>query len=109
MDLLLVGTSIAQIFDYLLTTIVLLPWAQWDNKEDDEVVKEAYSRFMVKAKTLTKRSGHYYPFVYMNYADQEQDVYAGVGKENRKKLKKIQKKYDPEGIFDRLQPGYFKI
>jgi hypothetical protein len=38
-----------------------------------------------------------------------QDVFAGYGEENRGKMKEIQRKYDPEGIFDRLQPGYFKV
>jgi hypothetical protein len=28
---------------------------------------------------------------------------------NHAKLKKVQKKYDPQGVFEKLQPGYFKL
>ena len=47
--------------------------------------------------------------MYQNYADCEQDVFAGYGKENWDRLRGIQKKYDPEGVFSKLQPGYFKV
>ena len=45
----------------------------------------------------------------MNYASQDQDVFAGYGTNNKRKLKRIQREYDPEGVFARLQPGYFKL
>ncbi|KAF7920512.1 hypothetical protein EAE99_008125 [Botrytis elliptica] len=48
-------------------------------------------------------------FIYMNYASEEQDVFGGYGEVNEKKLRDIQRKYDPEGVFKRLQPGYFKL
>jgi hypothetical protein len=50
-----------------------------------------------------------HPFIYMNYAAQDQDVFAGYGKKSLARLKTIQKKYDPTGVFKRLQPGYFKL
>jgi hypothetical protein len=92
-----------------LFVIVMLSWGQWDNAEDDEVVKAAYEKFEAKSTHLIKEKGLYHPWIYMNYANEKQDPYAGVGEVNRKKLKEIQKKYDPKGIFDKLQPGYFKI
>jgi hypothetical protein len=53
--------------------------------------------------------GLYHPFTYQNYAGPGQDVFASYGAENRMRLLKIQQKYDPEGVFSRLQPGYYKV
>jgi hypothetical protein len=44
-----------------------------------------------------------------NYAGAAQDVFAGYGEKNRERLRDIQSKYDPEGVFSRLQPGGFKL
>jgi len=64
---------------------------------------------MGRAVTLGKEMGLHHPYIYQNYAAKHQDVYAGYGSENRKRLREIQKEYDPEGVFSRLQPGYFKV
>jgi FAD/FMN-containing dehydrogenase len=45
----------------------------------------------------------------MNYASQFQDVVASYGKENQERLKRVARKYDPTGVFQRLVPGYFKL
>jgi hypothetical protein len=49
------------------------------------------------------------PFIYQNYATADQDVFRRYGEENLQKLVEIHQKYDPQGIFTRLQPGYFKL
>jgi hypothetical protein len=36
-------------------------------------------------------------------------VFWGYGEENLEKLKAVSKKYDPSGVFEKLQPGYFKL
>lgn len=45
----------------------------------------------------------------MNYASAGQDVLKGYGAENYDRLKKIAEKYDPDEVFQRLMPGYFKV
>jgi len=50
-----------------------------------------------------------HPYIYQNYATKGQDVFAGYSVENQARLKSIQKEVDPEGVFTRLQPGYFKL
>ena len=42
-------------------------------------------------------------------AMQSQDVFGGYGEENRKRLIAISERYDPRGVFQRLQPEYFKL
>ncbi|KAL6711710.1 hypothetical protein ACN47E_004644 [Coniothyrium glycines] len=48
-------------------------------------------------------------YVYMNYASPYQDVISSYGAGNKQRLKKIAAIYDPTAVFQRLQPGYFKL
>ncbi|KAK1634115.1 FAD binding domain-containing protein [Colletotrichum phormii] len=69
----------------------------WSNEEDDDAI---YS---------FTRGGVANDYIYMNYAAQFQDVISGYGADNKAKLKSIAKKYDPKEVFQKLQPGYFKL
>jgi hypothetical protein len=82
---------------------------QWHNAEDDAAVQDAFTNFMGKSISMAKDMGLHHPWIYQNYANISQDVFAGYGEENRQRLRDIQEKYDPERVFARLQPGYFKI
>ena len=82
---------------------------RWSRPEDDLVMSIAGSNIVDRAVVLAKEMDLHHRYIYQNYANISQDVFGGYGEDNRKKLKKIQKKYDPEGIFSRLQPGYFKL
>ena len=48
-------------------------------------------------------------YIYMNYASQFEDVIKSYGAANKAKLKSIEQKYDPQAVFQTLQPGYFKL
>lgn len=48
-------------------------------------------------------------WLYMNYADPDQDVFGSYGIDNVNFLKKVAAKYDPEEVFQKLCPGGFKI
>jgi hypothetical protein len=45
----------------------------------------------------------------MNYASEYQDVLQSYGKENYEKAERVAKKYDPRGVFQTLNMGYFKF
>ncbi|KAI1323747.1 hypothetical protein F5Y16DRAFT_403080 [Xylariaceae sp. FL0255] len=49
------------------------------------------------------------PWLYLNYANPEQEVLQSYGPENLDKMRKVASKYDPYGVFQRLCPGGFKI
>ena len=66
-------------------------------------------RFTDRATAMGKEKGVYHEYKYMNYASKNQDVFAGYGVENRRRLREIQLKYDPKDVFHRLQAGYFKV
>jgi hypothetical protein len=81
----------------------------WKNIEDDEKVLRYIRGTQEKDVEKAKELGLHHRYLYQNYAAGDQDVFAGYGEENRKKLRKISKKYDPEQVFQKLQPGYFKL
>ncbi|KAL2064193.1 hypothetical protein VTL71DRAFT_4687 [Oculimacula yallundae] len=89
-------------------TIMNLNWG-WTDAADDIRVFNTVNRFISRSVGLAKSMGLDNDFIYMNYASQDQDVYAGYGKSNVDRLKAVQKKYDPHGVFKKLQPGYFKL
>ena len=64
---------------------------------------------IARIEALAKEMGVYHPFIYQNYAAKGQNVFGGYKPENRERLQKISKKYDPRGTFTRLQPGYFNL
>lgn len=62
-------------------------------------------------KTAALDLGVYHPYIYLNYAKSDQDVFSGYGEHNRRRLIEIQKSVDPNGIFTSqgLWRGYFKL
>jgi hypothetical protein len=50
-----------------------------------------------------------HPYLFQNHAYEEQDVFSGYGDENLRRLRRIRRQVDPEGVFQKLQPGYFKL
>lgn len=77
--------------------------------------QEAFAYPKVKALIATLEEfvsaieGGWIKWKYMNYADKSQDVLASYGEENVQKMKDAAAKYDPDGVFQRLVPGGFKI
>lgn len=85
---------------------MIWPWA---NSADDARVFDTINRFVGRCVDLGGRTGLNNRFIYMNYAAQDQDVFAGYGEESVNRLRQVQAKYDPTGVFKTLQPGYFKL
>ncbi|OHE91335.1 hypothetical protein CORC01_13364 [Colletotrichum orchidophilum] len=83
--------------------------AMWDNKEDDDTVYAYMSAILEKITAEAKSRGVDNDYVYMNYASQFQNVVGSYGTENVARLKSISRKYDPRQVFQKLQPGYFKL
>ncbi|KAB2571786.1 FAD-dependent monooxygenase yanF [Lasiodiplodia theobromae] len=81
----------------------------WHNELDDDAVLGAADNIVRKVNEKAKSMGLDHEYVYMNYASQYQDPIAGYGQENKDRLLAIAEKYDPERVFQKLQPGYFKL
>jgi hypothetical protein len=93
----------------LIVPKVICNAIRWNEPIDDTTVQEAGNKIMDRAVALAKKMGVHHRFIYQNYANKTQDVFGSYGEENKGRLVQIQKKYDPEGIFRRFQPGYFTL
>ncbi len=85
-----------------------LNWG-WTNAADDATVIATVDSFVSRSVALAEKMGLTNRFIYMNYASLDEDVFAGYGEQSVRRLKEVQARYDPEGVFKRLQPGYFKL
>lgn len=62
-----------------------------------------------RSVAAAKQRGLYNEYVYLNDAGPDQAVFPGYGAKNFQRLRDISKKYDPEGVFQTLLPGGFKL
>jgi hypothetical protein len=81
----------------------------WDDASKDDQFNKAALDFMNAVKAEAKSRGLYNRYIYMNYAGPYQNVVPGYGEANLAKLKSIAKKYDPSEVFQKLQPGGYKL
>jgi hypothetical protein len=81
---------------------------RWDKIEDDARVLQANANVVRRMQEEAKRRDMVNDYLYMNYASQFQDVIGSYG-ESTDRLKSVAKKYDPREVFQKLQPGYFKL
>jgi hypothetical protein len=82
---------------------------QWDDPAYDSLIHSTIAKIFKRLNEQAKKKGLSHNLVYMNYASEYQDVIASYGPENKANLKKIAKKYDPKEVFQKLQPGFFKL
>jgi len=80
---------------------------RWDKIEDDERVLQAAANIIRRFKEGSASMGMTEDYLYMNYASQYQDVIGSYS--DKAFLKTVAKKYDPRQVFQKLQPGYFKL
>ncbi|EED16630.1 conserved hypothetical protein [Talaromyces stipitatus ATCC 10500] len=83
--------------------------AMWKDAAGDDILFEAYSKWLVASNLRAQELGLDHRYIYMNYASQFQDPIRGYGEANVAKLQNVAKEYDPDGVFQVLQPGYFKL
>jgi hypothetical protein len=89
--------------------IMVCLFAQWANKEDDEKMLNT-ERVLVKAiEAAAKKEGLDVEYKFTNYCFTGQDPITGYGKESKRRLQFASEKYDPEGFFQKIVPGGFKL
>ena len=81
----------------------------WETAADDDKTFKFVTRVFNRIMDEAKKRGLENDYLYMNYAAQFQNVIANYGPENVARLKKIQAAVDPAKVFEKLQPGHFKL
>lgn len=88
--------------------LVQFNWA-WTSAEEDAIVLPAIDSILNRSNALAAEMGLSNDYIYQNYAAPNQKPISSYGAENVKRLRKVQGKYDPFRVMDRLQPGGFKL
>ena len=81
----------------------------WSDESDDDRIIAAADRIIANSISAAKSKNLDYKYIYQNYASLSQSVFAGYGVANQERLIQISEKYDPDQVFQKLQPGYFKL
>jgi hypothetical protein len=81
----------------------------WNTAADDKTIYSFIDDFFAKVTAEAESKGLSNDFIYMNYSSHFQDVISSYSADNKAKLQKVASKYDPAGVFQRLQPGHFKL
>jgi hypothetical protein len=84
-------------------------YLSWTDEKDDKAILKAVQDFLSASVAMAKELGAYNDYMYMPYSSGYQPVISGYGAENIARLNKVSRKYDPSGVFQNLQPGYFKL
>ena len=81
----------------------------WSSAGDDDRIYATTNRIIDCSIAAAKKMHLDYKFIYQNYASRRQNVFASYGQANHDRLVQISRKYDPSQIFQKLEPGYFKL
>jgi hypothetical protein len=81
----------------------------WNDAADNTRIMAFSNSLYERLVAEAEKKGLNNDYIYMNYASPYQDVISSYGVANKQRLKSIAGEYDPTGVFQRLQPGYFKL
>lgn len=85
------------------------PYLSWTYPEQDDLFNGQAKWLRDELAAFAKSIGADNEYVYLDYADADQDPLGSYGEENVRKMKAAAKKYDPKGVFQKLVPGGFKL
>ncbi|KAF5340906.1 hypothetical protein D9758_012163 [Tetrapyrgos nigripes] len=89
--------------------LVLLS-AYWDHRADDEAMYDGMRKLGSWSEDTARQRGILNDFIYLNYANEEQPVYArSVNRDDLARMRKVKQTYDSEDVLGRLWKGGFKL
>jgi hypothetical protein len=84
-------------------------YLSWSEAKDDELFINQGLALTDGIQKFTKDHNTALEYLYLNYADHDQDPLSAYGLDNVEFMQKVAHKYDPTGVYQRLMPGGFKI
>ncbi|EHA18968.1 hypothetical protein ASPNIDRAFT_42784 [Aspergillus niger ATCC 1015] len=82
---------------------------EWPKDGDDAAAQSAVDIMSEKVQYLAKDKGLLLDFKCMGFATASQRVLGSYGVDNIKRMQEVAAKYDPEGVFQKLQNGGFLL
>lgn len=89
--------------------IIMLFSISWTNGALSAAAHSLAQSLLKDMDGIAEARGLLRPFRYYNYAGPEQDVIESYGEKNVQFLKRVSRRYDPDGVFWRQVPGGFKL
>ncbi|KAF7197964.1 FAD-dependent monooxygenase CTB5 [Pseudocercospora fuligena] len=89
--------------------ILYEPYLKWSSSADDHLFESQAQWLRDEIESFAKELGVDNEFVYLDYADKNQKPLESYGRENVAQMRKAAAKYDPEGVFQYMLPGGFKL
>lgn len=77
--------------------------------EEDGAIHEAVSSIAEHTRDLAKARGLLLDFILSSFAGPKQNVMHSYGEDNVRKMKEVAAKYDPNGVFQKLQNDGFLL
>ncbi|KAJ1305447.1 hypothetical protein OPQ81_000457 [Rhizoctonia solani] len=81
----------------------------WGSSGDDTKVYAAIDQLMAASMDIAQSQNRLEPYIYLNYAGTNQRPLQSYGPTEVDFLRKVKAKYDPNGVFNKLSRGGFKI
>jgi hypothetical protein len=103
------GGNVLGMERYSENFIMYQSYLSWSEAKDDELFITLGKMLTNGIQEFAEEKSTAMDYLYLNYADKDQDPLSGYGKEKVEFMKSVAAKYDPEGVYQRLMPGGFKI
>ena len=81
----------------------------WRDAADDAAIDVAVHSWLKQSDLEASKRGLTRPYIYLNYAHSTQKPIEGYGVANKRKLQEVSRKYDPDGFFQKVVVGGFKV
>ena len=89
--------------------IMYQSYLSWSEAKDDELFISLGKMLTDGIQNFATKKGTAIEYLYLNYADKDQDPLSAYGTNKVLFMKKVAKKYDPLSVYQKLLPGGFKI
>ncbi|KAL8725757.1 MAG: hypothetical protein Q9166_007157 [cf. Caloplaca sp. 2 TL-2023] len=90
--------------------IAILLASAWSHSTDDKYILDSLISLIASIDTASRAANFYYPFIFLNDAGEGQEplkLYGGGQSLGR--MRRVQRKYDPQGVYKQLAAGAFKM
>lgn len=82
---------------------------QFEDSTATEGLQTAIKRFTEDVDQIADKAGVKDGHIYLNYAGDWQDVFAGYGNDSLTEMRRVSQKYDRSGMFQKQVRGGFKL
>ncbi|KAF2217239.1 hypothetical protein CERZMDRAFT_93290 [Cercospora zeae-maydis SCOH1-5] len=103
------GRNVMGLDGYDDTLIMYQTYFQWKDTANDQAIEEQSKWLRDDSKSFAATVGADVDWLYFNYTDKDQKAPEGYGAENVATIRAAAQKYDPQGVFQNMVPGGFKI